>query len=202
MVEMHYPNSWDNVTDGRIIILQGTNSAKVMFVASGRYRTIDELLSAIHEALASFNMESSIRFTRDKIQNACSVEVKERDLKIKLSDNLANILGLENIYHKFGKSRGTRMCDIAEGFSSLYVYSNIVEPQIVGDVQAKLLRIVGVKEKSRMVNHVESFHHVQYLPVSDNGTETIEMLIKRDDGRPVLFQTGKVIVTLHFKKVE
>ena len=82
----------------------------------------------------------------------------------------------------------------------MYVYSNIVEPQIVGDVQAQLLRIVAVKEKSRIFNHVESFQHVQYLPVSDNGTETIKMFIRKDDGRPVLFQTGKVIVTLHFKK--
>ena len=132
MVEMHYPNLWNNVTERRIIILQGTNSAKITYVA-------------IHDT--SFNMESSIRFTRDKIQNACLVEVKECDLKIKLSNNLANILGLENIYHKFGKSRGTRMCDIAEGFSSLYVYCIIVEPQIVGDVQAQLFRIVRVKEK-------------------------------------------------------
>ena len=200
MVEMHYPNSWDNVTDGKIIITQGINSAKVMFISTGRYRSIDEVLLAIRDALLSFNMNGSIRFSQNKVQNTCCIEVKERDLKIQVSKNLANILGLDDVYYGFGKSTGSRMCDISEGFSSLYVYSNIVEPQIVGDVQAQLLRIVAVKEKSRIFNHVESFQHVQYLPVSDNGTETIKMFIRKDDGRPVLFQTGKVIVTLHFKK--
>ena len=127
--------------------------------------------------------------------------MKENDLQIKLSQNLANILGLAYKYYNYGSTEGIHKCDINEGFTSLYVYSNIVEPQIVGDAQAQLLRIVAVSGRGKARNQVVSFQHVQYLPVSDNGTETIQVLIRRDDGRPVPFQSGKVIITLHFKKV-
>lgn len=200
MVEMHYPNSWDNVTDGRIIVRQTPDSAKLMFLKTGRYRSIDDIFEGILSTLSSFNLQGSIDFFRDKNQNICSVVVKEKDLRIKLSENLSNILGLKHEYHAFGETKGVRQCDIAEGLSSLYVYSNIVEPQIVGDVQAELLRIVPIRDKNRAYNHVESFQHVQYLPVSDDGTETIKVLIRRDDGREIYFHTGKVVVTLHFKR--
>ena len=200
LVEMQYTNSWDNVTDGRIIINQKpVNSTKVMFVKSGRYRTIEELIDGIKDALASFQIDQSIQLVRDRIQNTCSIQVEERDLEIKFSKNVSNILGLEHRYYTYGYTKGVSQCDLSEGFASLYVYSNIVEPQIVGDVQVPLLRIVPVRERSKLHNQVESFQHLQYLPVKNDNAETVEIDIRRDDGSAVSFQSGKVVVTLHFK---
>ena len=202
LVEMHYPNSWDNVTDGRIVVTKKASAtANVAFIKTGRYRTVEEILHAIHFQLSTFqNLGKSIRLSWDKVQNLCSVSVSVDDLEIKLSKNISNILGLENRFHGTGVTEGVRQCDISEGFSALYVYSNIVEPQIVGDIQAPLLRIVPIQERSKETNHVESFDHVQYLPLINSGTETIETFIRRDDGSSVPFQSGKVIVTLHLKK--
>ena len=134
------------------------------------------------------------------MQNLCSVSVSVDDLEIKFSKNISNILGLEHKYYNSRAIEGVRQCDIAEGFSALYVYSNIVEPQIVGNVLAPLLRIVPVQERRKETNQVQTFDHVQYLPVSNNGTQTISTFIRHDDGRLVSFQSGKVIITLHFKK--
>lgn len=202
MVEMHYPNSWDNVTDGRIIVNQkATNSAIVVFAKTGRYRTEEELIEEIRQQLSAHKIENSIQFSRDKITNRCHITVKENDLEIKLSQNLSNILGLEWIYYGYGYNVSERQCDITEGFTSLYVYSDIIKPQIVGDVHARLLRIVPVSQRNRVLNQVEYFQHVQYYPVAENGAETIQILIRRDDGRPVSFQSGKSNTILHFKKV-
>ena len=68
MVEMHFPNSWDNVTDGRIIVTQHPHSAKVMFLKTGRYLSIEDVLEGIQNTLASFNLEKSIEFVRDRIK--------------------------------------------------------------------------------------------------------------------------------------
>jgi len=201
VVEVHYPNSWNNVTDGKIIITQKPGSAKVMFVETGRYRTVEEILNAIHDQLSNFNIQHAITFFKNKIQNKCTVWVKETDLEIKLSENLANILGLQSKFYTYGANTGELQCDISEGFSSLFIYSNLVEPQVVGDVQARLLRVVTVKERSKEYNHVEGFQHVKYLPVANNRSETVEILIRRDDGRAVTFERGKVVVTLHFKRM-
>jgi len=201
LVEMHYPNSWDNVNDGSVYLFQrNPKSVKLMRLKPGRYRTIKDVTSAVHRCLSSFGIEKTLSIVHDEIQNFCFVRVADADLQIQLSENLCNILGLENKKYEFGESRGIRQCDIAEGFTSLYVYSNIVQPQIVGDVQVPLLRIVPVKEKSKETNQVERFQHVQYLPINNMGTETIEVVIKRDNGIPPSFRSGKVIITLHLKQ--
>lgn len=202
LVEMHYPNSWNNVTNGEILITQqNPNGLTVINLHSGRYRTVEDILTNFHQRLTSFKIGNSISIFYDKIQNFCFLRVNANDIQIKLSENLNNILGLENRYYGFGETKGVRQCDIAEGFTSLYVYSNIIQPQIVGDVQAPLLRIVPVRERSKETNQVERFQHVQYLPISNTGSESIEVVIKRDNGRNPSFQSGKVIITLHLKQL-
>jgi len=202
LVEIHFPNSWDNINDGEVIIEQDeSRSLKILNIKSGRYRTVEDVISALHHCLAGFNMQSSVSIFYDKTENYCYIRIDANDIRIKLSNNLSNILGLEHKTYAFGETKGKRQCDIAEGFTSLYVYTNLVEPQIVGDIQAQLLRIVPIKERSKEPNQVVSFQHVQYLPIINTGTESVEVVIRRDDGRKPSFQSGKVIVSLHFKKI-
>ena len=63
LVAIHFPNSWNNVTDGRIIVSQKASAnASVMFIKNGRYRTIEELINAIHLQLSTFqHTRNSIR---------------------------------------------------------------------------------------------------------------------------------------------
>ena len=85
------------------------------------------------------------------------------------------------------------------GFESLYVYSSIVEPRIVGDKIAPLLRIVPITGRhGEMVT--TRFDHVQYIPVLSREFGSVETEIRDDTGRPVPFERGKVTVTLHFRR--
>ena len=85
------------------------------------------------------------------------------------------------------------------GFESLYVYSSIVEPRIVGDKISPLLRIVPITGiHGEMVT--ASFDHVQYIPVLSREFGSVETEIRDDTGRPVPFERGKVTVTLHFRR--
>ena len=88
----------------------------------------------------------------------------------------------------------TRWC-----LESLYVYSSIVEPRIIGDKIAPLLRIVPITGRhGEMVT--ARFDHVQYMPVLSREFGSIETEIRDDTGRPVPLERGKVTVTLHFRR--
>ena len=94
---------------------------------------------------------------------------------------------------------GSNVCDLQRGFYSLFVYCDVVEHVVVGDVKAPLLRTVNITGKEGLtVNRI--FQTVQYVPVQRKQFSTIEIDIRDDTGRPVPFQRGKVIVTLHFRR--
>ena len=75
--------------------------------------------------------------------------------------------------------RAPSIVDLRRGFESLYVYSSIVEPRIVGDKIAPLLRIVPITERhGEMVT--TSFDHVQYIPVLSREFSSVETEIRDD----------------------
>ena len=95
--------------------------------------------------------------------------------------------------------RASSIVDLRRGFESLYVYSSIVEPRIVGDKIAPLLRIVPITRRhGEMVT--TRFDHVQYIPVLSREFGSVETEIRDDTGQPVPFERGKVTVTLHFRR--
>ena len=83
--------------------------------------------------------------------------------------------------------------------SALFVYSDIVDYQIVGDVLAPLLRVVPVTGTRDKINHVE-FKHKLWMPVNKGYISSILVMICDDTGDEVKFPAGKVTVVLHFKK--
>ena len=95
--------------------------------------------------------------------------------------------------------RGYSIVDMSRGFESLYVYSSIVEPRIVGDNIAPLLRILQITgSHGEMVT--AHFDHVQFIPVLNCEFGSVETEIRNDTGRPVPFERGKVTVTLHLRR--
>jgi hypothetical protein len=83
--------------------------------------------------------------------------------------------------------------------SNIYVYCDIVEPQIVGDTSVRLLKSIPVQGKFGDVI-AKTFTNIQYVPVQKKSFEDMEVLLRSDTGEPVPFERGKVIVTLHFKQ--
>ena len=200
MVEIQYPDSWDNVSDGRIIVTRSTiNVTKEFQLMPGRYQTVEDIIEEFRRILTNHGMDKSIGLYREPVSNKVYLMLRENGTRITLSRNLCNIFGFDQTSFSEGTHRGDKHCDITEGFTSLYVYTNVVEPQIVGDTLAPLLRVVPIPTNHGVGNCAVNFQHIQYLPVVSTGSDIIEILIRRDDGQPVSFQSGKVIVTLHFK---
>ena len=85
------------------------------------------------------------------------------------------------------------------GTTTMYVYCDIVQPQVVGDTSAQLLR--GIPVEGKLGETVtKTFTNVQYVPVQKKSFEDIEILLRDDTGNVMSFERGKAIATLHFRQ--
>jgi hypothetical protein len=124
---------------------------------------------------------------------------------VSFSQNLLSIFGFSKsseYYFTSGTHKADISADIMGGFHALYIYSNIVENTLVGDTLVPLLRVVPLEHRASTYSHnFQSFQHIQYQKVVAAQTDVIEINIRRDNGVLVPFSNGKVIITLHFKRI-
>lgn len=106
-----------------------------------------------------------------------------------------------NIYRKY-VMKGHHPVELNAGHYSLYVYSNIVAHTPIGDTCAQLLRIVEVPSNKNFGDSVViKYDNPQYRPLFINEFNSIEIKICDDSGDLIPFKSGRVTITLHFKKL-
>lgn len=87
---------------------------------------------------------------------------------------------------------------------TLYVYSDLVQTQLVGGSETDLLSQVvygGGDGESNLRNRFE-LQHLQFIPIRKNKFDTVEIGISETDGTQTVFPNPKseTIVTLCFKR--
>lgn len=86
---------------------------------------------------------------------------------------------------------------------TLYIYSDIVKPQLVGDAEAPLLGVVPMKQRSNQID-LRSFRFKtpMYLPVSNLQFKSVGVKLCTSRGQPFPFtaDTSKVVCTLHVRR--
>lgn len=93
-----------------------------------------------------------------------------------------------------------RPIEISRGVDSLWIYSDIVTPQIVGDRKSPLLRIIPSKGKSYGQTIVIHYDRPQYVSLSRQTISSIAIQIYNTYGlKPIPFNSH-VILKLHFRK--
>ena len=83
--------------------------------------------------------------------------------------------------------------------AALYVYTYIIQNQLVGDVRAPLFWVVSVKSRFGDMACV-TYEQRQFLPLSRSNIQAVEINIRSDTSQLVSFESGKSIVTLIFKR--
>jgi len=125
-----------------------------------------------------------------------------------LSDELRRLLGfdtrdvrLTNVGDDSVDYEGDYVGDIAAGKQVMFVYCGLVHCVPVGDTQAPLLRIINVERGSGSI-YQKYFEKPRYLPVQKRHFDTVEVDIRNDYGETMAFDAGKLIITLHFRRVK
>ena len=223
LVELQYPFSWFNITDDAVPANQGfqelnsQNQFDVLFVDKSfgprlsippaHYKDIQAVTAAIYRLLKECDIEDLSRyvgFEWDESINRVVFNTAKDNEKVKgvvFSPHLQYLLGFGNlvVHAKEDRFIAKYPPDLRAGIDALYVYCDLVQPQLVGNRREKLLRIVPVKGKyGEIVGNTFTAPH--YVPVLDKQFSTIEVSIKTDMNKPFAFQYGKTVVKLHFRK--
>ena len=128
----------------------------------------------------------------------------QRKSAVQLSENLKLLLGIgtTSLINKTDgpvSRNGGEVGDVSGGIHGLYVYCDLAESVPVGDTEAPLLRVVSAKgEKGEMQQR--NFDQLMYIPLQKKHFDSVEIFIRDDLGNPIPFESGKLLVTLHFRR--
>jgi len=91
--------------------------------------------------------------------------------------------------------------DVSGGIHSFYVYApNLVANTVIGNQYGPLLRVINVdtESKSKVVEtiYTQEFHHKVLL----KQIPEIHIQILSNTSRPIEFNWGNCIITLHFRR--
>lgn len=225
VVEIYYPCSFKTVNGSNVVQVEvpynpsmamsgtltgegGFNTPQLVEIKTitgelspGSYSEVQDIIELLnkHQALAEH-----ILFSYDPITKKVEITPKDNVIKVELPQTLALQLGFDPKEKDFkNHKKSVRPANIQLGLPSyIYIYCNIVEPQLIGDTSAPLLQIVNIDNSEYVYGtskHVH-FHSPHYVPVMKNSFESIEIDLRDDTGNNIPFEFGTSCVKLHFRK--
>ena len=207
LLSLIYPHTWPtlaNKEETKISLFHGEKEEDRQrvdgYMHRGHYDTSQKLIGEVNRTLRFLLPQdkkrgAAVRFY--PIPQRAELIVAQH-VGVLFSKTVSEMLG----FHKRrleANTIGANVVDVSKGFNSLFVYSDIVEPNIVGGSKVSLLRVV--RPSGRDGETVErTFETPLYYPVAKSTFETIEISLNQDDGTLVPFERGKVHVVLHFRR--
>ena len=223
LAEIMYVKSWNNLTQTGIQLgFELSNGVNVwMRVPNGHYDSVEHLIQAIHNTVKEYSDEhktpfkgekeepyhalvaklpQSIRFGYDNILKCVVIKMNTKYVhEVKIYGALQYMLGF-SINFLYGSTEiASYPVDIRGGIDALYVYCDLVENTVVGNIRAPLLRAVPVRGTYGDVVD-EIYQALHYMPLLKKEFNSVEITIKDDQNRLIPFAYGKTIVKLHFRK--
>ena len=165
------------------------------------FSEIEHLIHAINETLS---VRVGCKFHFDKLKNRVWIKLSSA-VFLEISEKLSDILGYDGnrIFgeeHEDGAFYAKFAPDLLGGRYHMYIYSDIVQPQIVGSSLVPLLRMINITGKEG-VAITNSFQNPYYLQLSRNEIEVISIVICNKLGEELQIDKGAVTLTLHFRRV-
>ena len=155
--------------------------------------------------------DSAIKMGYDNIKKRITLQVNPSIVPaLKFSSHLNYMLGFKDpeedgrhYWNSLGFDNGLKIAEYPinfnSGANSLYVYTDIIQPNIVSNKMARLLRIVnGSGEYGTYIS--KAYNKPYYMPVASNSLNSIEIEIKDEMGRNIKFSFGITIALLHFQR--
>ena len=214
LVEIAYPHSFDNIhppfdTVKFVFKDEKTQSeiSHISRIQNGYYNSIESIITAINNCKPKgFKGNFGIEKIHRKRVKVVLFPLEE----VKIHSTLANLLGFRHNSWKYSSTdfeippeririKADFLGDIRALHYNIYIYSDIVQPHLVGNQFLPLLRTVHVEgTEGSYISKVYEIPH--YLPISSSFIEKIQIKITDDISQNIRFMYGKVIVKLHFRK--
>ena len=209
LVEMIYPHKHLNIAEKEAYLecyekpYDTSTNRERLYIPSGIYeRPVD--ITSVLNPMVRFH---GFRFDFiDEINRFRSIGGQKNKIRkfVNFSGNLAKMLGYgdgtdEHVLVELNED-AKYSPDFRTDRSPLFVYTNIIEHQVVGDSLSKVLRIVNFERAQDSGLTCEKYLRPYYLPVDRQVLDVIEINIKDIAGSAFPFVSGSpVILKLHFR---
>ncbi|MCP4473330.1 MAG: hypothetical protein GY821_01905 [Gammaproteobacteria bacterium] len=226
LASIQYPPIWENVMGGEWVefnLRKPTLQMVRIHIPRGKYDSVEMLVEMINTHINKYwdkeeenaiteHDIAKVSVARECVKFVYASELNKVKVRIaayygnhlKFSDKMQSMLGFapEIVTRTGGGLReiiATNPPNFDDSLASMYVYTDIIESQFVGDVLVPLLKIVPVQNSADGVVCVE-YPNIHYVNVLHRKFDSVEMGIKTDTGVLFPFISGKLIVKLHFRK--
>lgn len=177
----------------------GNMSWKKIHFKGDSFATIESLIAAMEKT------EDFRRFATITCEKSCvRIKLKSGVSRMVLTPSLQRILGLHEMDVRTSVESYNLSNINACLPSQMFIYTDVIEHQHVGDVMAPLLRIVNIESSQNATGKqfVSIFTHPHYTSVLKRDFQQIEIDIRDDLGKYVPFVRGSLNVKLHFRKIK
>lgn len=211
LAEIHYNYNFFNIAENSntfYITEASIRSQHSKYVIkTGFYAQIDDIIYLIlQETEKKFGSwitydswkKQTIITKTDKIKSL----IKEDDsLKIEFKGRLAMQLGFPPNTNVLEYDESPYTCNINFGIpDQIFIYTDIIEPQIVGDKAVQILRIVNNKYNEYGASIFTEFKDIQYVSLMKKQFESINVILRDTSGLSFPFLHGISTIKLHFKR--
>lgn len=221
LVEFHYPCTMFNVQEHENI-LYVKKKTRLNESAGSKNKTDSNIIveykahipattyDSVNHFLSAFNdhplLRNHFKLRYDEITKLVISTRQDTDvISLIASPQLSLQLGFEPNTNLVTKPNGKYPINLYLGLpSQLFIYSDIIQPQIVGDVMTSLIRIIPLDPTKYIYGayKMHAFSPAHYLPVMRREFDTIETDIRTSVGGKVPFQFGTSCVKLHFRRIK
>jgi hypothetical protein len=171
-------------------------AVKIPIISNKNYRNINDLLQELNNTFRT-NQRQTVSFTLKQGTKRVCIDVIEGWIKI--SEAMARYLGFgDTTEFELGEYEGWEDFGRRHEDYHMFVYCDIISPQIVGDTMVPLLRLLTITG-SRDEAVTQTFRPY-YLPLSRLDFDCIAILLCNEFGEELQFDKGQAILTLHFRK--
>lgn len=174
----------------------------VLRIPAGNYENIEDIVDAINKHSL---LDSLLKFDYSRITKRVALKLGVSVPVLGLSPRLALQLGYMPGTNLAVNQIPTHPANVWIGLpSQMFIYCDIVEPQLVGDVLSPLVRIVNVTSDNYNYGcHKDViFSPTHYMPVMRKEFENLEIDIRTETGACMPFEFGTLSLKLHFKKLD
>jgi len=212
-----FPDKVYNVYARRYYLIMGGLSENwTMVLDNGTYNTIHLIIGEIQRSIVTLAAKKNIPIERFIVQIRYSNRLKRvrilftkyalNDTRVYFSEHLASMLSFDaNKYYYYTRANADneiyaeRPVLLSAGTANVYVYCDLLEHVMVGDIKAPIVRIVNrTMDVARIDDTVEhtAFNPIQYVPLQKKFFDTIDILLAMDEGLLLPFVPGKAIVVV------
>ncbi|EFP01154.1 hypothetical protein CRE_22706 [Caenorhabditis remanei] len=137
-------------------------------------------------------------FSYEPLFKRVTIQKSAKVTKVELSDRLSYFLGLNKVSTAFPV---VGQYSAFSGSDLMYIYSEgLVEPQTISHMKVPLLKVITLST-TNTGNIDQTFTNPLYVPVRSRQVDRIGIQIKNDRDHFIPFNSGKIVIVLHFRPI-